>query len=130
MPDGLRRFLEAFEDTTTCRSKCSIEDFILRRHRKEIESYIGQAEQLPNNQHSRGFIKIAGNLRDIVEKGGTACSCKKCESIGDTIIALQAPRTMRLEHTDNSFNHLCPPLNQSHYQHPSESAVAKPQQPK
>lgn len=128
LPDGLRRFLEAFEDTTTCRNKCSIDDFILRRHRNEIESYIRQAEQLPNNQHSRGFIKIADNLRDIVEKGGTACSCKKCESIGDAVIALQAPRTIRLEHTDNSFNHLCQPLNQSHHQHPSESAVVKPQQ--
>lgn len=31
---------------------------------------------------------------------------------------------MQLEHTDNSFDYLCSPINQPHYKHPSETQIA------
>ncbi|MEQ8957151.1 MAG: hypothetical protein RLP02_04380 [Coleofasciculus sp. C2-GNP5-27] len=43
--------------------------------------------------------------------------------IGDAVIALNAPRQMQLEHTDNSFDYLCPPIEQPHNKHPSENQV-------
>lgn len=30
---------------------------------------------------------------------------------------------MQLEHTDISFDYLCPPINQAHYKHSSENQV-------
>ncbi|MBR8838604.1 MAG: hypothetical protein DSM106950_32540 [Stigonema ocellatum SAG 48.90 = DSM 106950] len=30
---------------------------------------------------------------------------------------------LQLEHTDNSFDYLCPPINQPYYKHPSENQI-------
>jgi hypothetical protein len=89
----------------------------------EISRLVEQASQLPKNTNTRGFINIANNLKEILATGATACDCKRCEKIGDAVIALDAPRNMRLEHTDNSFDYLCPPINQPHYKHPSENQI-------
>ncbi|MHC5931988.1 MAG: hypothetical protein ACYTXM_40475, partial [Nostoc sp.] len=78
---------------------------------------------LPKNSNTRGFINIAKNLNEILTQGAAACNCKRCEKIGDAVIALNAPRSMQLSHTDNSFNYLCPPINQPHYKHPSENQI-------
>ncbi|NEO34467.1 MAG: hypothetical protein F6K36_29520 [Symploca sp. SIO3C6] len=123
MAQGFKQFADEFGDVETCRSQCQIDQFLLERYRKEVEAYVEQASQLPKNNETRGFIKIADNLREILEQGATACSCKRCEKIGDAVIALDAPRQMRLEHTDNSFDYLCPPIEQPHYKHPSENQI-------
>ncbi len=123
MAPGLKQFADNFGDVETCRSQCQIDQFLLGYYRSETEAYIQQASQLPKNNNTRGFIKIAENLREILEQGATACSCKRCEKIGDAVIALDAPRQMRLEHTDNSFDYLCPPIEQPHHKHPSENQI-------
>jgi len=125
MAAGFKLFVEAFNDVETCRARCRIDHFLLNRYRAEVKAYIGQATQLPNHTNTRGFIAIAENLREILEKGGAACSCRQCERIGDAVIALDAPRNMQLEHTDHSFNHLCPPIDQPHQQHRSETQVVR-----
>jgi hypothetical protein len=126
MAAGFKQFMEAFNDVETCRARCRINHFLLNRYRSEVEAYIEQASQLPKNTDTRGFIAVAENLGEILERGATACSCRRCERIGDAVIALDAPRNMRLEHTDHSFNHLCPPIDQPHKQHPSETQVVRP----
>ncbi len=118
---GLKQFADEFGDVETCRSKCQIDQFLLVQYRDEIEQLVGQADQLPKNSNTRGFINIAKNLKEILTQGAAACNCKRCEKIGDAVIALNAPRSMQLEHTDNSFNYLCPLINQPHYKHPSET---------
>ncbi|MBI4324085.1 MAG: hypothetical protein HY674_02355 [Chloroflexi bacterium] len=123
--EALKVFAEAFDDVETCRNKCSIDSFFVRRFRKEVDGYVTLANTLPENTGSRGFLNIAKNLREILGDGASACSCKRCEAIGGSVIALDAPREMRVEHIDQSFNHLCPPLRQAHYAHPSEAAMAK-----
>lgn len=120
---GLKQFADEFGDVETCRNQCQIDQFILSQYRSEIEAYIQQSSQLPKNSNTKGFIKIADNLKEILDRGASACSCKRCEKIGDAVIALDALRTMRLEHTDNSFDYLCPPINQPHYKHPSETQI-------
>jgi hypothetical protein len=125
MAAGFKLFVEAFDDVETCRSRCRIDHFLLNRYRAEVETYIVQASQLPKNTDTGGFIAVAENLGEILERGATACSCRRCERIGDAVIALDAPRNMRLEHTDHSFDHLCPPINQPHQQHPSETQVVR-----
>ena len=120
---GLKQFADEFGDVETCRSKCQIDQFLLVQYRDEIEQLVGQADQLPKNSNTRGFINIAKNLKEILTQGAAACNCKRCEKIGDAVIALNAPRSMQLEHTDNSFNYLCPPINQPHYKHPSENQI-------
>ncbi|MGF1979816.1 MAG: hypothetical protein RMY30_030100 [Nostoc sp. CmiSLP01] len=121
---GLKQFADEFGDVDTCRSKCQIDKFILVQYRSEIEQLVQIADQLPKNSKTRGFINIASNLKEILAQGAAACDCKRCEKIGDAVIALNAPRNMQLEHTDNSFDYLCPSINQPHYKHPSENQIA------
>lgn len=120
---GLKQFADEFGDVRTCRSKCQIDQFLLAQYRSEIERLVQIASQLPKNSNTRGFINIANNLKEILATGAAACDCKRCEKIGDAVIALNAPRNMRLEHTDNSFDYLCPTINQPHYKHPSENQI-------
>jgi hypothetical protein len=120
---GLRKFVSEFGDVKTCRSKCQIDEFLLKQYRSEVEKLVEIAEKLPRNTNTRGFLNIANNLKEILAMGATACDCKRCEKIGDAIIALNAPRHMQLEHTDISFDYLCPPINQTHYKHPSENQI-------
>ncbi|WP_017654888.1 hypothetical protein [Fortiea contorta] len=121
--EGLKQFADEFGDVETCRSKCQIDQFLLVQYRSEIEQLVEQADQLPKNSNTRGFINIAKNLKEILTSCAAACNCKRCEKIGDVVIALNAPRNMQLEHTDNSFDYLCPPINQPHYKHPSETQI-------
>jgi hypothetical protein len=125
MAEGFRKFVAAFDDVQSCRSHCRVDDFLLNRHGEQVHSYVKDAAPLAKNQANRGFKNIAKNLDDTLQKGATACTCKMCEKVGDAIIALETPRDMRLEHTDNSFNHLCPPLGLNHKQHPSELKIVQ-----
>lgn len=123
----LKQFAIRFDDVDTCRSQCQIDQFLLNQHRSVLEAYVQQSADLPTNLQTRGFIRIANNLRIILEQGSGACSCKQCERIGDVVIALDAPRHMQLEHTDHAFDYLCPPIQQPHRKHPSEVQVVNNQ---
>jgi hypothetical protein len=118
-------FLEEFNDRVSCRSKCAVDSFFLKRHREQIEAFLKYADMLPHpgKNENRGFLKIAKKLRKAQHEEDF--SCRLCEAIGDAVIALEAPRDMQLEHTDHSFDHLCPLLVQPHRKHPSETAVLK-----
>lgn len=120
---GLKKFADEFGDIKTCRSKCQIDQFLLIQHKESIEQLIEIASQLPKNTNTRGFISIVSNLKEVLKTGAAACDCKRCEKIGDAVIALDAPRHMQLEYTDSSFDYLCPTINQPHYKHPSENRV-------
>jgi hypothetical protein len=120
---GLRAFISEFGDVKTCRSRCQIDQFLLQHYRSEVEALVEIAKKLPRNTNTRGFLNIVTNLQKILADGAAACDCKRCEKIGDAVIALNATRDMQLEHTDISFDYLCPPINQLHYKHPSENQV-------
>lgn len=122
MTVGFKEFIEAFDNVEECRSLCHIDDFLLKRYKSEVELYIDESE---NHKTSKAFKKIVENLNKIRVEGPGACSCKMCEKIGDAVIALDAPRNMQLEHIDNSFDFLCPPINQPHQKHLSEVALQK-----
>jgi hypothetical protein len=123
--EELKQFAGAFDNVEACRHQCQIDQFLLDVHRSELEAYVQQAAELPTNSRTRGFIRIAEGLKVIQEQGAAACSCKRCEQIGDAVIALDAPRQMVLEHTDQSFDYLCPPIQQPHHKHPSEIQILK-----
>jgi|GEM_PF-717634 len=120
---GLKKFVSEFGDLKTCRSKCQIDQFLLIQNRESIEQLIEIASQLPKNTNTRGFINVVNNLKEILRIGAAACDCKRCEKIGDAVIALNAPRNMQLEYTDSSFDYLCPNINQPYYKHPSENRI-------
>ncbi|MBR8840927.1 MAG: hypothetical protein DSM106950_44955 [Stigonema ocellatum SAG 48.90 = DSM 106950] len=120
---GLNKFVLKFEDTKTCRSQCNIDQFLLIQYRYELEQIVEIASQIPRNTKTRGFLNIAHNLKEILISGATACDCKRCEKIGDAVIALNTPRNLQLEHTDNSFDYLCPPIKQPHQKHSSENEI-------
>ena len=123
--EDLQDFNDAFADTKACRSQCKIEDLPLTKYRQEVDGYIKSAGSMPKRKDTDGFIRIAEKLSDILAKGGQSCSCRVCGAIGDAVIALDAPREMSLEHVDQSFDHLCPPINQPHRKHSSEVQVLK-----
>lgn len=87
---GFNNFILGFEDTKTCRSQCTIDQFLLVQYHSEVEQIVEIASQLPKNTRTRGFINIANNLKEILAFGATACDCKRCEKIGDAVIALNA----------------------------------------
>lgn len=119
----IAQFAAEFDDVSRCRNHCRIHDFLLIDHRTTLETYVQQAEELPKNSVSRGFLVIVETLKTILDQGESACSCKCCERIGDVVIALDAPRHLQLEHTDQAFDYLCPPIAQPHRKHPSETKV-------
>ena len=123
----LQSFLEQFNDVEACRSRCTVDGFILTRYKSQVESYVEQAGRLtrPQGRQNKGFTRIAQNLEEILHRGPDACSCHRCKAIGDAVISLEAPREMRLEHTDHSFDHLCPLIGQPHHKHPSEPSIVK-----
>ena len=129
LTEDLRRFQKAFEDKVDCRSKCRVDDVLLRRYGKEVQAYVTSAGTLKKTKDNKGFIKIGANLGDVVTRGPSACTCDRCERIGDAVIALDAPRAFQLEHLDRSFNHLCPPIKQPHRHHASEIEFFKNPQP-
>ncbi len=123
LSDDLGRFSDRFKNTTRCRSLCRIDDFILRRYRKEISDYAAQTATLPRNRETQGFLAIAEHLQKVLDEGARVCSCAHCAKIGDAVIALDADRAMQLEHIDLSFEQLCPPIKQPHRLHPSETEI-------
>ncbi len=120
---AIAQFSAQFDDVSRCRSHCRIHDFLLNDHRTTLETYVQQAAELPKNVVSRGFLVMADTLKTVLEQGESACSCKCCERIGDVVIALDAPRHLQLEHTDQAFDYLCPPIAQPHRKHPSETKI-------
>jgi hypothetical protein len=122
---GLQEFAQQFDDTNYCRDNCSIDHVLLRRYSAQVKSIIDVANSTASNNDTRGFLAIANQLAIIVEKGPGACSCHRCEKIGDAVITLETPRDMLLAHLDNSFNYLCPPVGQGHSQPLSETAFHK-----
>lgn len=125
MTEMFRNFLQEFNDKTACRSKCSIATFFLNRYQDQVKDFIKYADKLPNpgKTENKGFIKIISKLKET--QGEKDFSCHLCEAIGDAVIVLESPRDIRLEHTDYSFDHLCPIINQPHYKHPSETSILK-----
>ncbi|MFM7447974.1 MAG: hypothetical protein ACKO24_05185 [Leptolyngbyaceae cyanobacterium] len=72
-----------------------IDHFLLTLHRSDLEAYVQQAADLPKNSQTRGFIRIAENLQDILKKGAIACSCRRCEQIGDVVKVTPLPAPLR-----------------------------------
>jgi hypothetical protein len=121
--DAIAQFTATFDDVGTARSQCRIHNFLLQDHRSSLEAYRQQTTEQSKNSANRGFIAIVYTLNLILEQGESVCSCKCCERIGDAVIALDAPRHLQLEHTDQAFDFLCPPIDQPHRKHPSETQV-------
>lgn len=119
----LSRFVEKFSDVKACRAKCEIHTFLLSTHRATVDSYVSNGNAMPQNKSTQGFKGIVQNLEEITSTGEAACSCKRCEKIGDLVIALDAPADMTIEHTDSSFNQLCDLTGKKHRQHPSQTRV-------
>jgi hypothetical protein len=117
------QFTATFDDVAIARSQCRIHNFLLQDHRSSLEAYRQQATEQSKNSANRGFIAIVDTLNLILEQGESACSCKCCERIGDAVIALDTPRHLQLEHTDQAFDFLCPPIDQPHRKHPSETQI-------
>jgi hypothetical protein len=123
--DGFIQFKNAFDDVDDCRRKCGIEKFLFRQYRQEIEIYIDESKSIKSPSTEAGFIGVAAKLEELINKGPDSVNCTSCSAIGDAIIALDAPKAMRLEHVDQSFNKLCQLISQNHYQHPSLMALFK-----
>ncbi len=106
--------------------------FFLKRYINEVYTFIKAARNLEKRSGSEneGFVKIAEKLDQLIQsKVSPSCRfCNRfCNSIGDSIIALEAQKNMLLDHTDFSFNHLCAHIGQPHHCHPSEISFLKKQ---
>jgi hypothetical protein len=125
--DDIRVFIEKINDAETCRKQCRIDAFIFRRFRADVEKLIYHGKKLsnPKSKENRGFTKIVTQLQELLDRGKHFCTCAVCAVIGDAVIALELPSSMRLETIDYSFEHLCPIIGKSYVRHAAQSAVVK-----
>lgn len=121
--DALEDFFSKFNDVNTCRSKCSIDAFVIQTFKSRVEKIVTESNQITQSSQNKSFRDIAQSLKSILDRNGANCTCHKCASIGDAVIALSCPEDMILEHTDNSFNGLCRALNTYHRHLDSDSSV-------
>lgn len=119
------KFVKDFDDVAKCRSKCTIDTFFLKRYKMNTDNFIKYLGSLKDQKKSenKGFVKIVSKLENAMNN--KKFTCHLCKIIGDAVIALGAPRDMRLEHTDHSFDHFCDIINQPHFKHPHEITVVK-----
>lgn len=125
MDEGLNNFIQEFDNIVECTNKCHIVDFIFTRFRTEIDEFINNVGDIKKDKNSEGYEKLIENLRKIKNKDPSKLNCNACQRIGDVIIALDTPGEMRIEHTDYSFDYLCPVIKQPHNRHPSEVSYIK-----
>lgn len=123
--DKFYNFIQEFDNVTKCRSQCTIDIFFLKKYKAETIICAEYLKKLNNQKRpeNAGFVKIVSALENAMNNN--KFSCHLCGIIGDAVIALEAPRDMRLEHTDHSFDHLCNIVNQPHYKHPHETALVR-----
>lgn len=115
--NSLKRFNTEFNDTKDCRSKCRVDEFLLSKNLATVKLYVEKKDQLVNDKkktENKQFVAVAEHLEDILGKGPSACTCRKCGGIGDAIIAMDSPSAMSVKHTDASFNQLCENIGKSH----------------
>ncbi len=120
-------FRKKIGDTEKCQNECKIVDFVTRRFKAEIDSCIKCKKELraPSKTENKGFVKIGDNLERIITAEEIKCTCTTCSGIGDAIITLELPDSMRLETLDYSFEHFCPILKKTFFRHPSHTAFFK-----
>lgn len=119
MNDHFKEFQDQLKDNEQYK-QCKINHFIKTVHKSDIEIIIKKAEKASGTAKKKGFDKIVQNLKDLSEKDIT---CAYCSKLGDAVIALLADEKMRLEHTDNSFEYLCPILKKKHQRHPIDTKI-------
>jgi len=125
-PDtDMREFAAAFDDKKQRRAKCSVDKFVLSRYVRQRDAISKYLNQLPDLKRNDQYKKVAGTFATMVEKGPDSITCDQCSKIGDAIIAISFPSTMRFEDTDASFDHFCDALNKPHKKHISEVALHK-----
>lgn len=120
----LVRFKQEFDDVKNCRNHCRIDNFILSKYSSEVNKLIEDCEKQGLSQ-SNCMRKICDKLQNIKDKGSSACNCRMCGSIGDSIIGIDCPGDYQIEHTDKSFDYICPSLNKNHRKLVSEPAFLK-----
>ena len=114
-----KAFQESFCDTEACRNKCKIDAYFLTHNRTSIDKIIEKSQTLGK---SNPAYKIGQHLQEVIDKNGGNCTCKFCGYVGDSVIAIDMPQSMRLEHIDNAFDYLCEYLEKKHKKYPSEMA--------
>lgn len=125
--DGFKSFVKEFDDKQTHRSRCHIDKVLLSDYRSEVDAAIKKMQEIIEQRQktaNSGFVDVAKQLEVIREKNGTNCTCDTCAKVGDAVIAFDAPRSMRLEHTDHSYDQLCGITGQQHQKHSPEITVA------
>lgn len=107
----VERFVQAFS-MTNYRPKCRVDHLVEDRCKEEALRFVEEAAVVKGRE-ADGFRAQAKRV-DKVLNGTASKTCQQCASMGDAVIALQAPRQMMLDHTDRSFDYLCPATKQQH----------------
>lgn len=115
---SLSSFFSVFEAPEN-RSRCHIEK-LLRRSAKTESEVIAE---LSISGKTKSVRDLGDRLLHVLAKADEDISCNDCRSIGDVVIALEGPRRMPILHTDDSFNHLCPPISQLNHPLRHETSV-------
>jgi hypothetical protein len=108
--------LRAFVESVGCVEDCPVNDFLdLGR--------LGKASKLLEKE---GVVETtAGKNLAALHERSEWITCRECATIGDTIIAIEQPRSCCLVHIDHAFDALCAATEREHKRIPSQRASEK-----
>jgi hypothetical protein len=112
--DDVRAFYESF---LTPVEDCEVNAFL------EFDNPRGRVTALLDDLLIRK-LSVGKKLAGLAENR-TWVTCKECCTIGDSVIALEQPRSWHLVHLDASFNELCRVTGRAHKQIKSVTAVER-----
>ena len=116
------KYIENFNKKDNYKT-CGLNMF-LNKNKEQIDAISSNAKLKIKNSSKVGFSDIINLLSQKSDEKETY-TCRDCSKIGDLIIGLMSPSTMRLEHTDYSFDYIMTILEKKHERHPSEIKIHK-----
>jgi hypothetical protein len=103
--DVLLRFYERFKAIQASTPDCKLCEFKNTQQtelsRQQIDLH-GPAQRTKYAKHT-GYVQQAERVEEILQKQHPSPKCRFCERVGDTIIALQAPKKAILVTADRAY---------------------------
>jgi len=120
LAQSIKSYGRRFNAVEDCRSKCHIDRIIKVTFAEEISIWIDRSNTIDKSE--KGFHDLVEKMRVLREKDASKFTCHQCKTVGDMIIALDAPKITTLHHLDASFIPLCELIDKPHQVHPSAKA--------
>lgn len=102
---NLNRGHEGFYEEIECTANCSV-DSLWRGSRKKLQDFVSASEVEPHSKND-GFTRNIETVKAAVTNPDYPKTKSRCKKVGDFLIALEMPNTMRMLTSDRAFESIC-----------------------